>query len=180
MSIDPSILVTGRTLGVLVFGLAIVGKARHLDEYVGVVANYRVLPERLSVPAAWLVLILEALVAVGLGTGVALVWSAACAVGLLWLFAMAMTVNLVRGRRHIDCGCFQSALRQPLGLAPVVRNLALIALLLPLLTAGGSSASMFQMINGLAAGFVLFVLYLALDQLRLLRESSEELAARYG
>ena len=57
--------------------------------------------------------------------------SAAAAI-LLGLFSVAIGINLARGRSHIDCGCFQSALRQQLSISLLVRNGFLIALALPL------------------------------------------------
>ena len=69
---DPSILLAARVLGTLVFGMAVIGKLRHREEFVGVVANYRLLPDVLAAPVAWLVVILETLVVLALVTGIAL------------------------------------------------------------------------------------------------------------
>ena len=44
---------------------------------------------------------------------------------VLVLYAGAIAVNLVRGRRFIDCGCSGFAGQQPLGVWLVVRNLLL-------------------------------------------------------
>ena len=49
-------------------------------------------------------------------------------------------MNLARGRREIDCGCFGPALRQPLSLALVLRNAGLIALALVCALPVGSRA----------------------------------------
>jgi hypothetical protein len=49
---------------------------------------------------------------------------------LLALFAVAMGINLLRGRTHIDCGCFDSTLKQPLRWSLVLRNAVLVLLLL--------------------------------------------------
>jgi hypothetical protein len=74
------------------------------------------------------------------------------------LFAVAMGINLRRGRRHIDCGCFQSALKQTLSWTLVVRNVVMALLLgLAVLVAGGS-AGLLATIDGLLAGGVLFVI----------------------
>ena len=40
-----------------------------------------------------------------------------------------MGINLRRGRRHIDCGCFQSALKQTLSWTLVMRNVVLALLM---------------------------------------------------
>lgn len=180
MSVDASILLAGRILGTLLFGVAVIGKLRHHEEFVGVVANYRIVPWRIAAPMAWLVIVLEAFVTLALASGVASSQGAACAVVLLWLFAMAITINLVRGRTHIDCGCFQSALRQPLSVVLVLRNLALIALLIPLaLAPARHSISFFQLLNGIGAGLVLFALYQVSNQLFALRDSAAALRKRF-
>jgi TRAP-type C4-dicarboxylate transport system permease small subunit len=56
-------------------------------------------------------------------------WPEESAAILLVLFAAAMAVNIWRGRRHIDCGCFQSALKQTLSWTLVARNAGLALLL---------------------------------------------------
>ena len=167
-SVDPSLVLAGRILGALVFGWAVVGKLRHYDEFVGVVANYRLLPTFVTVPAAWAVIGMEVCVGVGLLTPW-FVGSAACgALVLLAVFILAMGVNLARGRREIDCGCFQSTLRQQLSPALLVRNLVLMILLAPVVIAAtattASESSALQLIDGVAAGLVGFVLYQAFGQ----------------
>ena len=182
---DPSILLAARVLGTLVFGMAVIGKLRHREEFVGVVANYRLLPEALAAPVAWLVVILETLVVLALFTGIALVGGAVLAILLLCAFAVAMTINLARGRKEIDCGCFQSALRQRLSVALIVRNLVLIALMLPLPeyatpSTSLASLSLLQMVDGIGGGIVLFVLYQVFGQVLALRDAAAALHKRFS
>ncbi|MDE2003411.1 MAG: methylamine utilization protein MauE, partial [Betaproteobacteria bacterium] len=51
-------------------------------------------------------------------------------VALLLVFSVAVTINLVRGRRDVDCGCFGPAGTSNAGLSGwiVLRNLALAAM----------------------------------------------------
>lgn len=182
---DASILLAARVLGILVFGMAVIGKLRHREEFVGVVANYRLLPEALAAPVAWLVVILETLVVLALVTGIALVGGAALAILLLCAFAVAMTINLARGRKEIDCGCFQSALRQRLSVAVVVRNIVLIALMLPLLEHATRATSLptlslLQVVDGIGGGLVLFVLYQVFGQVLALRDAAAALHKRFS
>jgi hypothetical protein len=109
----------------LVFLTAAVGKMRNWQQFVGVVGNYRLLPEVLIAPVAYALPPLEAVLGAALLLHVGSPWPQWVALGLLLLFGAAMAVNMRRGRREIDCGCFQSALRQPLSWTLVVRNLAL-------------------------------------------------------
>lgn len=180
MTLDPSIVLAGRLLGTLVFAAAAGGKIRHRHELAGVVANYELLPERMAAPAAWLIVCLESLTALSLSSGVHLAAGAALAIALLAGFALAMGINLARGRREIDCGCFQSGLRQRLSGALVLRNLLLAGALTPLLAAGSFAATPLQWVDGLGAGVAVYTLYLVLDEVLSLRHSSAELRRRFA
>ncbi len=192
MSIEPSILIASRVLGALVFGMAVLDKLHHRDEFLGLVANYRLVPEPLVRVVAWLVVALETVVVLSLATGVGLAAGAGLAVVLLCGFALAMTINLARGRQEIDCGCFQSAHRQRLSVPLIVRNLVLTAAILPLFEAGArsarlvrllggemQSASFLQVLDGVAGGIVLFVLYQVFSQMLALRDAAEATRKRF-
>lgn len=180
MTVDPSIVLAGRLLGTLVFAAAAGGKIRHRHELAGVVANYRLLPESVAAPVAWMIVCLESLVALSLLSGAWLAAGAALAIALLAGFALAMGINLARGRREIDCGCFQSGLRQRLSGALVVRNLLLALALTPLLAAGSLEPSPLQWVDGLGAGLTVYALYLVLDEVISLRRLSAELRRRFA
>jgi len=180
MMVDPSIALAGRLLGALLFAAAVRGKVKHRDELAGVVANYRLLPERMAAPAAWLIVVLECLAALSLLSGTWLAAGAALAMTLLIGFALAMGINLARGRREIDCGCFQSGLRQRLSPALLARNAILAILLIPLLAGGPSGATRLQWVDGLGAGLAAYALYQVLGELLSLRHSSAELRRRFA
>lgn len=178
MIIDTSILLASRILGALVFTAAVLGKLRHRDEFIGVVANYRLVPEAWAAAVGYLIVALEIVVAACLASGFQLQAGVALAVVLLTGFAVAMTINLARGRTEIDCGCFQSALRQQLSVALVVRNLLLIAAILPLLQWQVLPDSPLQWLDGVAAGVVLFVLYQVFGDVLALRHAADAIRKR--
>ena len=120
--------VAGRTCVGLVFALAAVQKAMHWRVLPGVIANYRLFPRFMVVPAAVLLPAVEAILAILLLSGRVSPWPALAAMALLMLFAVAMAINLRRGRDDIDCGCGETFLRQTLNWTLVLRN-ALLALL---------------------------------------------------
>ncbi len=130
---DPLLALTVAGSLAVLFAASTVHKLAALDEWPGVVRNYRVLPAALALPAAGVLLIAGAL------TAAALFWpgtrpiGACAAAAQLILFAAAMAINLRRGRSSIDCGCFGSRLRQGISVWMVVRNLALALLALGLL-----------------------------------------------
>ena len=159
----PQVHIAIRTLIALVFLLAAIGKARNFVAFQGVLGNYRLLPQSLVVPAAVILPPLEAAIAAGLLTGLAIPWPVAAAMFLLTLFAGAMGINILRGRRHIDCGCFQSALKQHLSWTLVVRNAILVLLLQMALGPMPVIAAAWTTIEGLLVGGVLFVILQSLD-----------------
>lgn len=146
----------------LLFLVAGLSKLRNRRQLPGVIANYRLLPAALVGPVAAGLPIAELAVAGGMIAGfrVAIV----SAIGLLCLFALAMAINLHRGRGHIDCGCGRSELRQPLSVALVLRNLALALALLAGLGALPNAGSAQWMI-GVAAGTATYMLVLVCNAL---------------
>jgi hypothetical protein len=178
--VDPAIALAGRLLGGLVFATAVAGKIRHRHELPGVVANYRLLPEGLAATAAWMIVSLECLAALSLLSGLWLAAGATLAIVLLGGFALAMAINLARGRREIDCGCFQLGLRQRLSAGLVMRNVALAIFLVPLLTAAVASARTLQWVDGLGAGLAAFALYQVLGEIISLRHLAADLRRRFA
>jgi len=156
--------VAGRICVGLVFVLAATQKARHWRILSGVIANYRLLPRILVIPAAALLPPLEMALGLLLLAGFAQDWVVPAATLLLALFAAAMAANLRRGRAHIDCGCGQSFLAQTLSWALVARNAVLTALLLPSLAVAGPMI-LSATLAGIGAGLAFFLLYLLLNVL---------------
>ena len=157
----------GRVCVGLVFLTAALGKLRHGPVFEGVLANYRILPRKLTPTAA------ATLPWVELGLGVCLLAHVfgggppAVGIVLLLVFAWAMAVNIRRGRSDIDCGCHQSALRQPLRWSLVGRNLVLAVLLavsLPTVSAGGAPLIVVGVLGGVC-GYVLYLSFNAIAAL---------------
>lgn len=167
MSLDPALTLTVSLVLAAVFGAAAATKLRSPDVFAGVVENYGLLPAWLVRPAALALPPAELAAALGLLVPAARPAAAGLAVLLLLLFAVAMAVNIARGRREIDCGCFVGLLRQRVGWPLVARNLLLAGLGLPLAMADGGGRAM----NGLdgltvAAGTAsLLLLYAASGRL---------------
>jgi uncharacterized membrane protein YphA (DoxX/SURF4 family) len=145
-------------------------KFRHRAVLGGVVANYRILPQRLVAPAAAALPYLEMSVGAALIAGMG-VLPALAAIGLLLAFAAAMAVNIRRGRAHIDCGCGLSALRQPLSRLLVARNLMLAALL-ALRIVPAPALSDAEISAAAVGGLALFLCYLLFNAIGALSQSS--------
>jgi hypothetical protein len=130
VAIDPVHWQVARWLLAGVFAAGFWHKLRTREIFVVVVRDYRILPAGTAPFAATLILLLEGLVLVGLISGMGLRTTAVLAALLLCVYGVAIAVNLVRGRRSIDCGCFGAAGdasgRHRLSAWLLVRNAALI------------------------------------------------------
>jgi uncharacterized membrane protein YphA (DoxX/SURF4 family) len=89
----------------LIFVLAAFGKLRDLESFRQILSAYQLLPGWCARAVAPLVPMLEGAIAVGLVIRVYERVAAFAAAGLLMLFALAMAVNLLRGRTSLHCGC---------------------------------------------------------------------------
>lgn len=151
----------------LLFASAAISKLGGIEEFYGVVRNFRLLPEGLARPAAMALPVVELAVAVGLLVTPLAMPAAIAAAGLLALFGLAIAVNVVRGRTQIDCGCFRNGLKQRISWLLVGRNALLaglalsVAVLLPRAGSGGA----LDALVGLMAGTVLMLLYFSISML---------------
>ena len=133
MTLDPAMSwLLG--LGIaLLFGIAAGHKLADRERFLAVLGNYDLVPARL-VPLAGM-----AIVAAEVGAALLLVLppvrtpGAYLSVALLAAYALAIAINLLRGRTRIDCGCLGFGRHDRIAWTMVARNLVLIALALALL-----------------------------------------------
>lgn len=150
----------------LVFAGAALSKLTAWGELPGIVQNFRVVPRALVMPVALLLPLLEAAIAPSILIKETRFVAASAAAVLLTVFGAALAVNYRRGRRHIDCGCFRSDLKQPISIAVIVRNGLLAVCALLLLPAGGSAAlSPLAWAIAVAGAVSLFLCYLSIGLL---------------
>jgi uncharacterized membrane protein YphA (DoxX/SURF4 family) len=107
------------------FATAAIHKIRDPRAFLRTFSDYELLPRMLIAPGAIVLVTMELAVAIGLllderGSGAGL-----AALSLLLVYSLAIVVNLLRGRREIDCGCLGPAIHQPLSAWLVLRNLLL-------------------------------------------------------
>lgn len=128
MSVDSGIALLTALAGALLLGSAAAHKLRAFGVFEATLAEYRLLPQSLVRSTAILVVMLECALTLGLLVPETRAVSAVAAAALLLVYAVAIGINLLRGRRDLDCGCtFQ---HRPIGSWMIVRNLVLSALLL--------------------------------------------------
>ncbi|HME73146.1 MAG TPA: MauE/DoxX family redox-associated membrane protein [Myxococcota bacterium] len=122
---DPVVDRTLRGALALLFLVAAAHKLRAPVAFRAQLADYRLVPGRATQAVA------AAVVAGELTTGLAFiapplrVAAAGAALVLLCAYSFAIALNLMRGRRDIDCGCSGLALRQPLTPWLLARNAVL-------------------------------------------------------
>ena len=129
LAVDPAVAGLSVACGALLFAMAAVHKLRDPQEFAAIFAAYRVLPFTPGPVVAALVPLLEALVCVGLLLNGSRRAAAGVGAGLLVLYAGAIAVNLLRGRRDLTCGCGAPGDGRPIAGWLVWRNLALAAFL---------------------------------------------------
>jgi hypothetical protein len=129
--IDPLISrVLGLGLGLLLL-IAAWHKLAARDAFVAALDDYRLLPEVLVRPVAWLLPVSEAALGLLWLAGVARGGVALATGALLVTYSAAIAINLRLGRWNIGCGCGfgggAAGREQPLSWWLVLRNLLLVA-----------------------------------------------------
>jgi uncharacterized membrane protein YphA (DoxX/SURF4 family) len=148
----------------LVFLRAILHKLGGYAEYVGIVRDYRMLPEPLARVVAPAALALECLAVAGLVLPQTRVPAAILAAALLVGYAAAMAWNLARGRTTIDCGCGGGGH----GISPlhVLRNGLLAVFAVPVIAYPSAVlAGSGPFIAAAGCALVLWMTFLTFDQL---------------
>jgi hypothetical protein len=109
----------------VLFARAALHKASDRAHMQGLVADYALFPEQAAAPAVIALIALESLCPLMLAIPALTQSGATLACALLLLYALAMAINLLRGRREIDCGCGGES--QHISWTLVARNVALAA-----------------------------------------------------
>lgn len=111
----------------LLFAFAVMAKWQDKAAFEVQLGAYQLIPSVLILPASRLVMLAEVMAATLLVTK-GHVTGTIIALSLLGIYAIAIGINLQRGRSHIDCGCLGHA-GQGISYSLVLRNLFLMLLL---------------------------------------------------
>jgi uncharacterized membrane protein YphA (DoxX/SURF4 family) len=108
------------------FAAAAIHKIRDPRAFLRTFSEYEILPRLIAAPAAIIFVVSEISIAVGLLIDPGGYAAGLAAVSLLLIYTAAICVNLLRGRRNIDCGCLGPTNRQTLSGWLVSRNALLL------------------------------------------------------
>jgi Methylamine utilisation protein MauE len=173
---DPLITIIISISMSLLFGIAAVHKLRAVAVFRAAMDEYQLIPRQLSGPVAIFLIVTELLAATLVLIPPARAPGFVVMAGLLFIYTTGISINLLRGRRDIDCGCSGPASRHELSGWLVSRNLillvlVLLSLVLPGLDLQGVGWSAQRPLNWLDSLVVLFSvmvasgLYMGLNQL---------------
>jgi uncharacterized membrane protein YphA (DoxX/SURF4 family) len=166
LTIDPIVGWVLRVSLALLFTFSAWHKLRDLAGFRETLRDYRLLPDLLVSSTAGIVVAIEALTSLALCTPAAASMGAAMAASMLVVYSTAIAVNLVRGRRSIDCGCLGPASDQSISPALLSRNAILVAgALAAMLPAGHRSLHWVDSLTFIAGLGCLFMLFIAANQL---------------
>jgi len=163
--IDPAVGALLAGAFALLFASAALHKLGDLTRFAAAFRAYEVIPPRLAW-ASIMVPVLELAVALALLPPGSRAGAAAAGAALLLAYAAAIGINLIRGRRDLDCGCAGPSQVRPIGAWMLWRNLLLAGVLLTLLLPvaprplGGTDALTIG-----AGTAVVALLYMSLDVL---------------
>lgn len=165
--IDPAVRLLVSVCGAALFATAAIHKLLGLGQFKAALQAYDILSAHLIGMATVLLPLTELLLAFGLCVAPLRSASLVAAALLLGAYALAIAINLRRGRRYIDCGCLGFGERRPIVAWMVTRNLTL-ALLFACVAALPESVRILQWLDALtvAGGVVISaLLYVAAEEL---------------
>ncbi|AOJ16370.1 MauE/DoxX family redox-associated membrane protein [Burkholderia vietnamiensis] len=171
MTLDPVLATSAQAGAAAVVLLGAFAKLRRPAAFRQALAGYRLLPEALTAPAAVAIPLAEAVCAAALLFDDTRGWAAPGLIALLLAFAAGLTINLVRGRTDIDCGCSGfAAVRadapRGIGWPHVARVLLLVALSATALVEPGHRAVMwFDYLTLFSAVLLIVCVLLTIDVL---------------
>ena len=147
-----------------IIGTAGLHKLRYRSHYAALIDAYQILPREAVRSAGILLGAAELTAGVLIGAAPCLMAGPVAVIGLLCLYCGAIGINLLRGRRDIDCGCGGPLRSRPIAPWMLLRNAVLILLgaWLGLRTAGCAAGPGEWFAAAAIAGLGV-LLYLALD-----------------
>lgn len=147
----------------LIFAKAAWHKLADFASFTGFVADYQVVPEAVVTGTSIGVVAAEVAVSLALAIPQTRFFGAVLAMAILLGYATAMALNILRGRRHIDCGCGGEV--QPLHWSLVVRNGVLAGIVGLTVLPSASRLSLVETATAIAGGGLLWAVLVVAEQI---------------
>ncbi|HYA36253.1 MAG TPA: MauE/DoxX family redox-associated membrane protein [Candidatus Binataceae bacterium] len=180
-SIDPVVGWVAALAVAAIFAGSSAIKLANLPAFRAALSDYRIVPESVELPVAVAIPLGEMIGAAGILLNTQRALSGSLLIALLVVFSIAIAVNIARGRRDIDCGCFGPALRQTLSASMLVRNGGLVALCGIAMAPRSVRALGFLDVTTIAAGAAsIVILYIGVNFLMANAPMLREFEARYA
>lgn len=122
MPIDPVVQIVSALVLSCVFVTSGFHKCQAPAEFATTLRNYKILPEALIRQCVYLLPVAEIMTGVALLIPAVTRLAALAAGALLIAYMLAIGVNLLRGRRNIDCGCGGPQQKQAISEWMIARN----------------------------------------------------------
>ncbi len=166
MMVDPAVGLLLVCVVALLFASAAIHKFRDLKLFDEIFAAYGVAGAISRWRLAWLVPVLELATGVGLLADMTRPYAAALGALLLFSYAIAIGINLRRGRRDLACGCGGPDERRPIASWMVWRNVLLALVVLSTLAPwSGRPLGVTDGVTVIFGVLTLALIYLCVDQL---------------
>jgi hypothetical protein len=141
-------------------------KFADIAEFAAALENYGIVPQPLITAVGCTIPVLEAAAALALLANRTRLAGALLVAALVTVFTAAIAINLARGRRQIDCGCFGAALRQTLSGWLIARNLILIvAAAVVVVPANSRTLGAVDIVTVTCGALTLVLLYVSMNYL---------------
>ena len=163
---DPALGMLLVSAFALLFAHAAWHKWRERMRFAATLSAYRLLPEPVAVASGYAIPFVETLIAALLFVPAARPPAALAGSALLVVYALAIGVNLSRGRRDLDCGCTGPGDRRPIAAWMVWRNTLLaVVLVLTVPTWGGRPLGAMDALTILGGLLAAVLVYATVDRL---------------
>ncbi|WP_164931628.1 MauE/DoxX family redox-associated membrane protein [Longirhabdus pacifica] len=112
-------------------------KWKNIDEHIAIIKAYDIIPDSMVKVFAWTNIGIEFLAVLCLAVGFQHTIGYVFIIALLCMYATAISINLIRGNKEISCGCGGVLGNHQLSWWLVLRNTAMIALTIMLMSNTG-------------------------------------------
>jgi uncharacterized membrane protein YphA (DoxX/SURF4 family) len=158
-----------------IFFFSSITKVNDYSKHLEVVKSYNILPHSLIKFVTTTMIIVELFASVIVIIDIATFYGIICLIFLTLIYTLAIQINLLRGRRDLSCGCGGVLGDHKLSYKLVIRNSAILGLLLLSLTFSGDRLSLITYLYLNLFVTSLFFLYMLLIQIMNLKNKIKEL-----